>query len=179
MNPFDLAIGTAVATGALVGAQRGVLRQVAVAAAFYASLVLAAQNYGAVAGLVHEQLPRSDYTIASAYTLMALTGLGTLVLVWLSRQVYQTTALPGLQMVDRLAGAGLGVLWAWAVVAFALTVVLYGLGFSWGAQEPLRREVAGALVKSELVGTARASWPGVRDSITPWLPGGLPAPLAG
>jgi uncharacterized membrane protein required for colicin V production len=179
MNPIDLAIGTAVAAGAVIGAQRGVLRQVAVAAAFYASLVLAAQNYGAVADLLVEQLPRADYTIASAYTLMGLTIVGTLVLVWLSRQVYQSTALPGLQVVDRVAGAGLGVLWAWAVVAFALTVLLYGLSFPWGQQEPVRRQVAGALVRSELVGVARSGWPRVRDSIGGWLPGGLPAPLAG
>lgn len=179
MNAVDLAIGAVVLAGALMGAQRGVLRQVAIAAAFYASLVVSAQNYGAIAEVLVEQLPRSDYTIASTYTLVGLTAIGTFVLVWLSQQVYRTTALPNLQVVDRLAGAGLGVLWAWAVVAFALTVALYGLTFTWGTQEPLRREVAGALVESELVGTARSSWPGLRDSLVPWLPGGLPAPLTG
>jgi uncharacterized membrane protein required for colicin V production len=179
MNAVDLVIGAVVLTGALLGAQRGVLRQVAVAAAFYASLVVSAQNYGAIADMLIEQLPRVDYTIASTYTLVGLTVLGTFVLVWLSQQVYRTTALPGLQVVDRLAGASLGVLWAWAVVAFALTVALYGISFPWGSQEPLRRDVAGALVHSELVGTARLSWPQLRDSLAPWLPGGLPAPLTG
>jgi uncharacterized membrane protein required for colicin V production len=179
MNPVDLFIGLAMASGALMGAQRGVLRQVLVAAAFYSSLVLAAQQYGAVSQLLVEQLPHADHAVAGAYTLVGLTGVGTFVLVWLSRQVYRSTALPGLQLFDRLAGAGLGILWAWAVIGFALTVALYGLGFSWGTQEPLRREVAGALVRSQLVGTARAGWPQLRDSLAGWLPGGVPAPLAG
>jgi uncharacterized membrane protein required for colicin V production len=179
MNPVDLFIGLAVASGALMGAQRGVLRQVLVAAAFYSSLVIAAQQYGVVAQLLVEQLPHADHAIASGYTLVGLTAMGTFVLVWLSRQVYRSTALPGLQLFDRLAGAGLGILWAWAVIGFALTVSLYGLGFSWGAQEPLRRDLAGALVRSELVGTARASWPQLRDSVAAWLPGGMPAPLTG
>jgi uncharacterized membrane protein required for colicin V production len=179
MNPVDLFIGLAMGSGALLGAQRGVLRQVLVAAAFYSSLVLAAHQYGVVAQLLVERVPNADHAVAGAYTLVALTAAGTFVLVWLSRQVYRSTALPGLQLFDRLAGAGLGILWAWAVIGFALTIALYGLAFSWGAQDPLRREVAGALVRSELVGVARAGWPQLRDSVAVWLPGGLPAPLTG
>jgi len=179
MNPVDLFIGLAMGSGALMGAQRGVLRQILVAAAFYSSLVIAAQQYGVIADLLVQQVPHADHAIAGAYTLAGLTALGTFVLVWLSRQVYRSTALPGLQLFDRLAGAGLGILWAWAVIGFTLTVALYGLAFTWGAQEPLRREVASTLVRSELVGTARASWPQLRDSVAGWLPGGMPAPLTG
>src|SRR5687768_11920197 len=75
MNAVDVAIAGIVLFGALMGAQRGVLRQVAVAAAFYASLVIAAQNYGAIAALLLEYLPRADYTVASTYTLFGLTAL--------------------------------------------------------------------------------------------------------
>src|SRR5687767_15944492 len=100
MNPVDVFISLAMASGALMGAQRGVLRQILVAAAFYSSLVIAAQQYGVIADLLVQQVPHADHAIASAYTLVGLTVLGTFVLVWLSRQVYRSTALPGLQLFD-------------------------------------------------------------------------------
>jgi hypothetical protein len=77
-----------------------------------------------------------------------------------------------------LAGAGLGVAWSWAVLAFAVTVLLYGLSFGWGAQEPLRHQVAVQLQSSQLTAAVRTTLPALRDLIEPWLPGGLPAPLS-
>jgi uncharacterized membrane protein required for colicin V production len=179
VNPIDVGIVFVFLVGALIGAQRGVLRQVAIMTAFYASLVFAARNYGDVAELMVRHLPHADYAVASAYTLLGITAVGTLGLAWLSRQVYQATALPGLQLVDRLAGAGLGVVWSWAVVAFAVTILIFGLSFSWGMQEPTRRQLGAAVVQSELLGAVRSGWPRVRDLVVPWLPGGLPAPLTG
>jgi uncharacterized membrane protein required for colicin V production len=179
VNPIDVGITVVFLVGAAIGAQRGVLRQVAIMAAFYASLVFAARNYGLAAEMLVTHLPHADYTIASTYTLLGITAAGTLGLAWLSRQVYQSTALPGLQLVDRLAGAGLGLVWSWAVVAFAVTILVFGLSFSWGAQEPARRQVGAAVVHSHLLEAVRSGWPRVRDLVTPWLPGGLPAPLTG
>jgi uncharacterized membrane protein required for colicin V production len=179
VNVIDVGIVLVFVSGALIGAQRGVLRQVAIMAAFYASLVLAARNYAAVADLLVVNLPHADYDVASAYTLLGLTVVGTAGMVWLSRQVDQATALPGSQAIDRLAGAGLGVLWSWAVVAFAVTLLIYGLSFSWGTQEPSRREVTATVTRSHLLGTVREGWPRLLDLVRPWLPGGLPAPLTG
>jgi uncharacterized membrane protein required for colicin V production len=179
VNGIDVGIAFVFLSGGIIGAQRGVLRQVAIMAAFYASLVIAARNYAAVAELAVAHLPRADYAVASAYTLLGLTAVGTLGLVWLSRQVYQATTLPGMEMVDRLAGAGLGVLWSWAVVAFAVTILVFGLSFSWGSQEPTRRQIGTAVGESHLIAGVRGEWPRLRDLILAWLPGGLPAPLTG
>jgi uncharacterized membrane protein required for colicin V production len=179
VNAIDVGIVLTFVTGALIGAHRGVLRQVAIMAAFYASLVFAARNYGTFAELMVEHLAGADYGVASAYTLLGLTAVGTVGMVWLSRQVYQSTTLPGIQVFDRLAGAGLGVVWSWAVIAFAITILVFGLSFPWGTQEPTRRDVGMALTHSQLIGSVRAGWPRLLELVRPWLPGGLPAPLTG
>jgi uncharacterized membrane protein required for colicin V production len=178
MNWLDLTVVGAVAAGLLFGAQRGILRQAALMVGFYVSLVLAARYNGEAASILVAHLPRADLSIASAYTLAGLTVGGTLGLGWLSQVVYPGWGLARAPMFDRLAGAGLGVAWSWAVLAFAMTVLLYGLSFGWGTQEPLRQEVAVQIENSRLTGVVRATLPSLRDTIQPWLPGGLPAPLS-
>ena len=64
------------------------------------------------------------------------------------------------------------------MVAFAVTVLLYGLSFSWGTQEPVRAQLGAQVEASRLIGVVRASLPTLRDLVVPWLPGGLPAPLS-
>ena len=96
----------------------------------------------------------------------------------MSQTVYPQGGLPRVALLDRVAGAGLGAAWSWAVVAFAVTVLLYGLSFSWGTQEPLRQQIFAQLQTSQLVGLVRTTFPGLRDLIIPWLPGGLPVPLS-
>src|SRR5437870_3644770 len=112
---------------------RGVLRQLLLMGGVYVSLVVSARYYGDVTGFVVTHVPSADRAVASAYLLAGITAAGTLTLGWMSHQVYSSTSLPGSRVLDRIAGAGLGVAWSWAVVAFATTVLLYGLSFSWGA----------------------------------------------
>jgi len=177
MSWLDLTIVLTVLAGIFFGAQRGVLRQVALMSGFYVSMVLAAQYYSQAAGVVVTHLPGADRALASAYTLAALTIAGTLMFGWLSHAVYAATGLPRVAAMDRLGGAGLGAAWSWAVLAFALTVLLYGLNFNWGANEVLRRDMAEQMRRSQLVGLLRGTLPVLRDLLLPWLPGGLPAPL--
>jgi hypothetical protein len=68
--------------------------------------------------------------------------------------------------------------WSWAVVAFAVTVLVYGASFSWGAREALRVDLATQLDGSRLIGLVRWTLPILRETIAPWLPGGLPVPFA-
>jgi uncharacterized membrane protein required for colicin V production len=177
VNWFDLGIVGAVVAGTLVGAQRGILRQLLLMAAFYVSLVAAARYYGDASGWIVRVLPNADRTIASAYTLAGITAGGTLLLGWLSHQAYQSTRLPRIEVLDHVAGAGLGLAWSWAVVAFAVTVLAYGLTFSWGTNDQLRGQVDASVQRSQVVGAVRATLPQLRELVTPWLPGGLPAPL--
>src|SRR5262249_26211670 len=146
---------SAIAFGALLGAQRGVLRQVALMAAFYVSLVLAARYYGQAAGLAVDYVARADRSIASAYALAGITTAGTLALTWLSHTVYQSTRLSRFAVVDHVAGAGLGLAWSWAVVAFGVTVLVYGLSFSWGANDLMRQQVEMTVDRSVLVQVVR------------------------
>jgi uncharacterized membrane protein required for colicin V production len=178
VNWLDLTIAGALVGGLLVGAQRGVLRQGALMAAFYVSLVLAARYYSQAAGLVVAHLPQADRMVASAYMLAGITVGGTLALGWLSQVVYGDGVLLRAAWLDRLAGAGLGAAWSWAVLAFAVTVLLFGLSFGWGAHEPLRHELIAQVDTSRLAAVVRATLPALRDLIVPWLPGGLPAPLS-
>lgn len=177
MSWVDLGIFGAIAAGTLVGAQRGILRQLILMAAFYVSLVAAARHYAQASDWVVAYLPQADRTVASAYALAGITAGGTLLITWVSHQVYQSTRLPRIETLDHVAGAGLGLAWSWAVVAFAVTVLAYGLTFSWGPNEPLRRQIGAAVERSQVVGAVRATLPQLRDLVTPWLPGGLPAPL--
>jgi uncharacterized membrane protein required for colicin V production len=178
MNWVDLSVFGAVAAGTLVGAQRGILRQLVLMVAFYVSLVLAARYYGPATGWVVQVVPRADRSVASAYALAGITVGGTLFLAWLSQRVYRATSLPRIALIDHVAGAGLGLAWSWAVVAFAVTVLAYGLTFSWGPNDALREQVGVALDHSQVAGAVRATLPRLRDFVTPWLPGGLPAPLS-
>jgi len=178
MNWVDVGVFGAVAAGTLVGAQRGILRQLVLMLAFYVSLVLAARYYGEASGWVVEVIPRADPTVASAYALAGITVVGTLFLAWLSHLVYRTTSLPRLAALDHVAGAGLGLAWSWAVVAFAVTVLAYGLSFSWGPNEALRGQIEVAVDRSQVVAAVRATLPALRDLVAPWLPGGLPSFLS-
>jgi uncharacterized membrane protein required for colicin V production len=178
MNWIDVAVVGAVAGGLLFGAQRGILRQGALMAGFYVSLVLATRYNGPAASLLVAHLPQADLSLASAYMLAGLTVGGTLAIGCLSQVAYANWTLPRAPAFDRLAGAGLGVAWSWAVLAFALTVLLYGLSFGWGTQEPLRQRLADQMQSSRMTGLVRSTLPPLRDTILPWLPGGLPAPLS-
>jgi uncharacterized membrane protein required for colicin V production len=177
MNWVDLGIFGAIAAGTLVGAQRGILRQLVLMAAFYVSLIAAARYYGQASNWVVSYVPNADRTIASAYALAGITVCGTLFLAWLSHQVYQSTSLPRIAVLDHVAGAGLGLAWSWAVVAFAVTVLAYGLTFSWGPNDPLRRQVGASVERSQVVGAVRTTLPHLQELVIPWLPGGLPVPL--
>jgi hypothetical protein len=179
MNWLDMAIAGGLAGGLLFGAQRGVLRQAALMLGFYVSLVLAARYYGQATGLLVDHLPHADRSLAGTYVLAGITAAGTLGVGWLSQGVYASWALPRAALVDKLAGAGLGMAWSWAVLGFSITVLVYGLSFSWGTQEPVRQRLAGQMERSQLIDTVRVTLPTLRDLIAPWLPGGLPAPLSG
>jgi uncharacterized membrane protein required for colicin V production len=148
MNWVDLGIFGAITGGTLVGAQRGILRQLLLMAAFYVSLVAAARYYGEASAWVVAYVPQADRSVASAYALAGITAGGTLLLTWLSHQVYHSTWLPRIEVVDHVAGAGLGLAWSWAVVAFAVTVLAYGLTFSWGPNDALRRQLGAAVSKA-------------------------------
>jgi uncharacterized membrane protein required for colicin V production len=178
MNLVDTGIVLSLIVGLVYGAHRGVLRQILLLSAFYASLVVAARYYGEAAGFVTEHVTAADHTVASAYALAAITTAGTLGLAWLSHGVYRSTRLSRAVAFDRLAGAGLGMAWSWAVVAFAVTVLVYGASFSWGAREALRVDLAAQLDGSRLIGLVRWTLPILRETIAPWLPGGLPVPFA-
>ena len=178
VNWVDVAIVAVVLTGAWLGAQRGILRQAALIGAFYASLVFAARYYGLASGYVVAYVPQADRSVAAAYALAGITVVGTLGLTYLSHIVYSSTTLPRLALLDHLAGAGLGVAWSWAVVAFAVTVLAFGLTLSWGASDPLRREVGAQIDRSRIVALARATEPRLYELVRPWLPGGLPSVLA-
>src|SRR5581483_1806532 len=65
-----------------------------------------------------------------------------------------------------------------AVVAFAVTVLAFGLTLSWGTSDPLRREVGAQIDRSRIVALARATEPRLYELVRPWLPGGLPSVLA-
>lgn len=178
VNWIDVSIVAAVLAGALLGAQRGILRQVALMAAFYVSLVLAARYYADASGLVVTHLRGADRSVVSAYALAGITAGGTLSLMWLWQTVYRSSYLPRIEVVDHVAGAGLGAAWSWAVVAFAVTVLGYGLSFSWGANDAMRSEIGGEVSHSQIVGAVRETVPQLRELVRPWLPGGLPAPLS-
>lgn len=177
MNWLDAAIVVPAAAGLLYGAHRGVLRQVAMLAAFYASLVMAARYYAGAADLLVTYVPQADRSMAGAYALAGITAAGTLGLSWLSHSVYRSTALSRAMAFDRLAGAGLGLAWSWAVVAFAVTVLAYSATFSWGTRDAFRRDVTAQIEGSGLVGLVRGTLPVLRDIVAPWLPRGLPVPF--
>jgi uncharacterized membrane protein required for colicin V production len=178
VNWLDVTIVASMAGGALLGARRGLLRLVAMIVAFYVSLILAARYYGPATGFVAAYLLGADRSVTSAYALAGITVGGTLALTWLSHVVYGSTALPRVKALDNLAGAGLGIAWSWAVVAFAVSVTAYGISFSWGPNDLLRAQVGAALDHSRAVQLVRGTLPILRDSLLPWLPGGLPVPLS-
>lgn len=178
VNWIDAAIVLVPVSGMAIGAQRGIVRQLILMGAFYLSLVIAARYYGQAAGVVVSYVPRADPTVASAYSLAGLTIGGTLLLGLVFRQAYGSTKLLRLRAVDRLAGAGLGAAWSWAVLAFAVTILLYGVSFTWGPNEWLRGEIESSMAQSVLVSTLRGTLPHLHELLAPWLPGGLPAPLS-
>lgn len=180
VNPVDVGVVVVLAAGGLVGASRGMLRQMGLMAAFYASLVLAALNNDTIAAVWIAFQPRADYAVASTYAMVAITLLGTLGLLWLSREVYRTSDAPEPSGLDRLAGAGLGLVWSWAALALALALAAQLLAIGWGAGEPARREAAAQLSRSLLVGVVRVGSPWLRDAVGSWLPAaGRPPALTG
>lgn len=177
MGYLDAAAVGCALLGVTIGAQRGLLRQVALMVSFYAALVVAAAHSVEVAWLVRALLPRADASIAALYGLVAITLFGTCGLAWLFSQAYQATALAGWRLPDRVIGALLGLVLAWTIAGFLLTVVLHGLSFSWGSHDATRVAARAAVERSPTVALARLTWPHLRDGVAPWVPGGLPAPL--
>jgi len=175
VNGADLALASILALGLVVGLAQGLIRQALVLLASYLALILAAQ-YHSYLGRSLDVWFAEDPGVRNVIALVALFVAFAVILNWLARFIYyRNTSLPALVWGDRLTGAALGLIWAWALAGLALTIVNLAMSVSWQGWEPDRVTLASTLRQSNLAPLISSFVPYLYESLRPWLPQGLPA----
>ena len=175
VNGADLALASILAVGLVVGLAQGLIRQALVLLASYLALILAAQ-YHSYLGRNLDVWFAEDPGVRNIIALVALFVAFAVILNWLARFIYyHNTSLPALVWGDRLTGAALGLVWAWALAGLALTIVNLATSVSWQGWESDRMALASTLSQSNLAPVISSFVPYLYESLRPWLPQGLPA----
>jgi uncharacterized membrane protein required for colicin V production len=178
VNGVDLVLAAALVVGLAIGLTQGLIRQSLSLLALYLSLVLAAQYYPYIANNLRFWIGNNS-TVNGAVALAATFVVMALILNGLTHYVYRQTGVPALAWADRLAGAGLGFVWSWAIAGLALTVIAFATGASWQSWEDNRQTITLALNHSSLAHMVSALLPHLYQTMRPWLPLGIPAPFLG
>lgn len=120
MTAFDYAVLTIVAVSVLLGLWRGVVSELLALAAWIVAFFVARAEASAVAGLLGEHIAEPGVRLAAAYGLVVV---GVLLVFTIARIVISLMVKAvGLGLLDRMLGAGFGVLRGMLVVLAAVLV---------------------------------------------------------
>ncbi|MDP2135197.1 MAG: CvpA family protein [Sulfuritalea sp.] len=120
MTAFDYAVLTIVAVSVLLGLWRGVVSELLALAAWIVAFFVARAEASAVASLLSEHIAEPGIRLAAAYGLVVV---GVLLVFAMARIVIALMVKAvGLGLLDRMLGAGFGVLRGMLVVLAAVLV---------------------------------------------------------
>lgn len=176
VNVVDLVLAAVLILGLLVGMAQGLIRQMLIMLASYMALIVAAQYYPHIGRSLGPWIG-GDSASRGIIALVSTFGVMAAILNWLTYYVYRQTSLPSLAWGDRVAGAGLGLIWGWALAGLGLVIVNFATSLPWQAWEPDRVAFTTLLSRSTLAPFVTGLLPHLFSTMRPWLPLGLPAPF--
>ena len=178
MNALDFSI--IVLVGIIIGAGffLGIGRVTAGIISIYLASVVSATFYRAVAesitGAVNEMNPATAELIAFTFLFLGLTTLFTIVVTRSLNIAYEGR----FEVLNRLGGAGLGMIIAAVAMALAVTLTTVMLGVlshtTEGAGDGILGTMREQTQESALVPVFLKILPILTSTIRPWFPGGLP-----
>jgi len=172
---FDVVLFLAVVIAIAVGYMQGFVRQVLNLAAMYLGAILATQYYRLLSeffGKIFFTTPRPLLdAVAFFIFFFGIEGL----LNFLTADAYKSTRLT-FALIDRLLGAGVGLLSGWIALSLAVTILTFGVHTeAWGPLENLHLSLREGLDGSAFTAAFTGTMPVILNAIKPWLPTGLPA----
>ncbi len=156
------------------GAYTGIIRQLLLLVAVYLGVVLASQLFGIVARGLRLIGPQVSQETLEPIAFVLVFVVSTFVIYAVTRATYPETRLRRRRTLDHLGGAIAG-----SVLGVLVTVVLFIAlnfltSFDWVEADDVRRSIRTALVSSRLEPFLLSYLSPVYQTISMWLPRGLP-----
>ncbi len=170
---FILLVFFLVALG--VGFAQGILRQVIGMAALYIALVLGAQYYSPFSNWLQHILFLPKTSLLSAISFFIIVVMVWIIITGLAFDAYRSTKINLFPLIDQLGGALLAVITLAVSLAFILPVIKLMVSEPWLSIENIRQMLNTALTGSRLVPELIGFRSLLINSITPWLPYGIPS----
>lgn len=171
----DLVILLIVGAGVLVGYTQGLLRQIVGLGALYLSTILATQNFIGLSSWINNlfKLPSSRFVnvISFLFILLAIAALINL----LAADAYRMTKLKIAPTLDQVGGSFLGLVTIMILLIFLIPILRFVTGEPFPYFETARTGIIQGMETSRIVPLILYYRPLVLGTISPWVPGGLPA----
>ncbi len=174
-NWLDILILVLVVVGIGKGFADGLLRQIIGLAALYMGTILGAQYYAVLSGFVNFLFFNAPSKFVNAFAFFIILIAVSALTNWLVSDVYKSTKLQLLPVVDQLGGAILGLVTPLIVLTLALPVVTFAAGEPWPYFDATRTVVIQTLQTSRLLPIFDYFKPLILNAVGPWLPAGLPS----
>ena len=174
----DIIIGFVLLGGVTLGLAQGVIRQVFFLASVYFGMVLSAQYYQLAGRGLALIIPGGTIRGYSVVGLLLVFVVVVVIINSLCYLCYRHTGLPLVARLERVAGAGLGLLSAWLFASLLVTAADFGLSLPVAGLESAQSVALRMMSNSLLVPTLHQSMPALFETIRPWVPAGLPAPFS-
>jgi uncharacterized membrane protein required for colicin V production len=172
---IDLVIVLVVGGGIYVGYSQGLLRQLVGLGALYLAAILAAQNYLPLSEFINRlfQLGLGRFVNVVCF-LIIFFGVATIINL-IAAEAYRMTKFKIAPTLDVLSGSILGFITVILLLVFLIPVVRFVSGEPFPYIESARSAILQGLQTSRFVPLILSYRPLLLSTLTPWLPGGLPA----
>ncbi len=175
LNWVDLTLLGILIAGGIFGYMQGLLREVVSLAALYIGAILSAQYYVMVANWIRAFFPHAPVRFANAIGFLAILLFVTIVINWLVYDAYRSTRIKLLPLLDHIGGGFMGLVTAAVAITLLLPVLRFATSEMWPVGESARLILSGGLQISRVGATFNLAVPRLLDTLSPWLPGGLPS----
>jgi uncharacterized membrane protein required for colicin V production len=175
LNWIDLILLLLIITSLAIGFAQGMLRQMIGLAALYIAMILAAQYYIPVSNFIRAVMFQPTSRFLNAISFFIIVVVVWSLISWMAFDVYSSTKLRLLPLIDQLGGSILSLVAVIAALTLVLPVIFFMVGESWPSNETVRSGIELGLQTSRLVPIFTALKPTLLGSLAPWLPIGLPS----
>ncbi len=159
----------------IVGYIQGMVRQVIGLIALYIAVVLAAQYYLPISDWLRAMMAQPTSRFLNAIVFFIIVVFVWLIISWLAFDAYRSTKLQMFPILDQIGGAILSLLTLFLSAILLLPVLSFAVSEPWPSVEAARETIVGGLQGSAFVMIFAALKPGLLNTISPWLPNGIPS----
>lgn len=172
---LDMLILLLIVVSLIVGYVQGMVRQLIGLVALYIAVVLGAQYYIPISDWIRAVMAQPTSRFLNAIVFFIIVFFVWLIISWLAFDAYRSTKLQMFPILDQLGGAILSLLTLLITITLILPVLSFAVSEPWPGAEAPRQVIENGLQVSSLVTIFAALKPGLLNTLSPWLPHGMPS----